>query len=185
MEDEYEDFDAQPTLNFSIFHRTSMRLVTSTDVADHSLNSDNDFVGLMTCVSELYSQEGVLEMKEIKSSSETAFPIHASGAVSSVSRLNATFTQPSDLHFNELKSLTQNVIVKRYPGTLFHPSGKARDQRITQSLLTEVRVLSHAGLRKSAHIVKILGIQWDYTAVVRNKQECSSVLRTSSTLTAE
>jgi hypothetical protein len=73
----------------------------------------------MTCLTDLYNQDGVIEMQEIKEQP----PTYAAGATSTVSTIQASFTQPSSSDSYQLQNQVRQVVMKKYPSGLFHPNG--------------------------------------------------------------
>lgn len=159
---QYDSLRDFPTFSASFSQRATTR--NSIFDAQNFSNStvSYDFLSMITSIADLYTQDGVLEMKELKAGSkELDFPVRATGATSKVVTVEASFTQPSELNYYSLRSKRRQVVMKRYPPGLFHANGKPNDSSMAKSLITELKVLTHPGIRKSEYIVTILGLYWD------------------------
>jgi hypothetical protein len=163
----YENDVRPPTWSLTFSHRTATRYTVNEDM--QGWQPQNDFLGLMTCATDLYSQEGVLQMRDFVKDSDSAakrdLPASASGAISSVEPIKASFSRPSESSSYHYEIKTKRAIVKRYPGPLFNANGKPCDKAVAASFLTELRVLTHPGLRSAEQVVTMLGLLWDYTTV--------------------
>lgn len=136
---------------------------TGADRAHHSLGHD-DFLGLVTAIAELYSQDDVLEMQTRKTRGE---PL-AKGSMSEVSTVNAAFTSPSPAVSYQVTVQTHVVVVKQSASSIFprdksqHGWNNNQGNQSLRSFISELRILSHRGLRKDPNVIELLGIQWDY-----------------------
>lgn len=157
-----------PTFRASFSHRPTTRFIepTGQNVSDSDIHYD--FLEMMTCAADLYMQQGVLEMRGLEvGSEELGFPIHARGATSKVTRIKASFTQPSSLSFYDQKKQDRDVVMKKYPAGLFHANGEANNLNMARCFITELKVLTHPSIRNSKEIVTMLGLYWDLSTLVR------------------
>ena len=155
-----DDLASLPTFRATFSHRPTTRLVDSAAHRDPDSVLRYYFLELMTCLADLYSQSGVLEMREHNASGKT-FLVHASGATSRVTQITAPFAQLSGMDFYELQKRERLVVMKKYPPGLFYANGQAHNSDMARSFITELKVLCHPGIRRAEQIVTALGLYWD------------------------
>ncbi|KAM7217619.1 hypothetical protein V8F06_007003 [Rhypophila decipiens] len=131
----------------------------------------NDFLGLVTAIADLYSQDDVLEM-QVRTNRGQPF---AKGSSFEVSTIHAAFTRRSFHVSDEVQRESRIVVVKQSASSIFgNRDGRARnldpypvgpnsehDQSL-RGFISELRILSHPRLRNDKNIIRALGIHWDY-----------------------
>lgn len=144
----------------SFGRRTSRRHQSdaSADIEDEYY----DFLALITAISELYSQGGVLEMQARTSK---GLPL-GRGGVAEVSTIYAAVTSPSVVVAHRVRRKEHVVVIKQSESKLFMPNGQHNNEMAIRAFISEIRILSHRRIRRHPNIVKILGIHWDYFQTV-------------------
>lgn len=148
--------------SISFGRRTTTRLPREFVSTEEYEQEHYDFLALMTAISELYSQEDILEMQCRR---ETGKPL-AQGAVFEVSSIFAAVTRPSTVSSYKVKRQKHVVVLKKPETKLFLPNGQHNDVSAIRSFISEIRILSHKPIRQHPNIVKLLGIHWDYFGTV-------------------
>ncbi|KAF4996193.1 hypothetical protein FDECE_12534 [Fusarium decemcellulare] len=156
------DFDepegyASLRLNYPRWNSSSL---ASTRQDNDVVAKPADFLSVLTCAADLYTQDGVLQMSDTPPGE---LDVSGYGSLSSVTRLDANYSQPSVEDALRVDNKTIKARAKRYRPGIWDYKGdpfhhRAEDAR---SLLGELRILSHVGVRKHEQIVSILGIEWD------------------------
>lgn len=157
-----DTIDALPTRHVSFQRRctSTTRLATPTSGPSNAYDAQsNDFISLMTAVADLYAQEDVLEMLAIRSRGKYL----TKGGVSQVSTIYAAFTRPSKTTCRQITRKERSVILKASPDGMFFPNGTALNRAAARIFITEMRILSHPGLRSHKNVTKALGLQWDFS----------------------
>lgn len=119
-----------------------------------------DFLQVLTCAADLYSQRDVHEMRALDSSAYKSQAILGKGSLGQVARVNADVSQPSTTHSNRVNNMVVAYAAKGYEDGLWCRDGTARNATEARRFIMELRVLSHPAVRGSENIVTILGLNW-------------------------
>lgn len=159
-EQDHVSLTSMPTFQATFSHRTTLTTTTPGEPRPEDHACESDFLCLMTGAADLYKQDGVLEMQHNKNRLEAA-SYHASGATSVISKISASFTQPSASDAYHVQQRVRTVVMKKYPSHLFSSNGQPLNSINARSLVTEFKILSHPGIRASDNVVTLLGLHWD------------------------
>ena len=157
---DHGSLDSMPTFQATFSHRTALPSTLPGEHRPEDHARRNDFLCIMTAAADLYKQDGVLEMQHNRNRPEAA-SYHASGATSVISKISASFTQPSASDAYQMQQRATTVIMKKYPSHLFSSNGQPLNSDHARCLVIEIKILSHPGIRASEHVVSMLGLHWD------------------------
>ena len=171
-DDTYEnELDGFPTFQARCSRWTTSGLTTTNNRHLASEEPGNaDFLDMLTQVAHLYAQERVLEMR-CSPPEELEARTAGQGAVSTVTRLDTTYSQPSVDRSLHVDSQTIQAIAKRYSRGVWDRNGRAWRLSEARSFINELRILSHPGVRSSQNIVRILGLEWDFQVEVTSQPD--------------
>lgn len=159
-EQDHASLTSMPTFQATFSHRTALTTATPGEPRPEDHACESDFLCLMTVAADLYKQDGVLEMQHSRDRLEAASH-HASGTTSVISKISASFTQPSASDAYKVQQRERTVVMKKYQSHLFSSNGQPLNSINARRLVTEIKILSHPGIRASENVVTLLGLHWD------------------------
>ncbi|KAM5343687.1 hypothetical protein ACJ41O_012224 [Fusarium nematophilum] len=154
-----DELGGYPTLRLSFPRWESSRLVTIRE-DEGDVTEPPDFLSILTCATDLYAQDGILQMRDTPPGE---LDVSRYGSLSTVTRLDATYSQPSVEDSLRTDKKTLKARAKRYRPGIWDSKGNTNAHRAgdAKSFLVELRILSHAEIRRHENIVSILGLEWD------------------------
>ena len=148
----------------SFSRRTTARLPKTPGLLPTDCDSERyDFLDLITAITGLYSQDGILEIQVRRNSNQGKYL--GRSAISGVISVYTAITRPSTVISYQVKKRKHVIVLKKSTVRLFLPDSKYNNTDAIRGFILEIRILSYKALRDYPNIIKLLSIYWDCETV--------------------